>query len=70
VSLRSEGSRIRGSAAFSFTNADEFDATLSNPDMEVLVLGPGRFRAKVSYIEREDIRLALCHETLPRIDSM
>jgi AraC-like DNA-binding protein len=63
---------MRGSAAFSFTSADEFGAKLSDFDMEVLVLvlGPGRFRAQLNYIECGDIRLALCHETLPRIASM
>jgi AraC-like DNA-binding protein len=61
---------MRGSAAFSFTSADEFGATLSDLVMEVLVLGPGRFHAELHYIECGDIRLALCHEARPRIASM
>jgi len=58
---------MRGSASFAFSSPDEFGSKLSDLGMEILVNGPGRFQAQLSYVECDSIRLVLCHEWLPRI---
>ena len=58
---------MRGSASFAFSSPDEFGSKLSDLGMELLVNGPGRFRAQLSYVECDSIRLVLCREWLPRI---